>query len=47
MRDAADDSLLDTVSCAVQAGKSYDAIITHKGFADPDMAMFCQQVEGS
>ena len=47
VRDAADDSLLDTVSCAVQAGKSYDAIITHKGFADPDMAMFCQQVEGS
>ena len=47
VRDAADDSLLATVSCAVQAGKTYDAIITHKGFADPDMAMFCQQVEGS
>ncbi|MCG8393871.1 MAG: DUF4397 domain-containing protein [Pseudomonadales bacterium] len=47
VRDAADDSLMATVSCPVQAGKVYDAIITHKGFADPDMAMFCQQVEGS
>lgn len=47
VRDAADNSILDTVSCSVQAGKAYDAIITHKGFADPDMAMFCQQVEGS
>ena len=47
VKDAADDSSLATVSCAVQAGKIYDAIITHKGFADPDMAMFCQQVEGS
>lgn len=47
VKDASDSSTLDTVSCAVQAGKVYDAIITHKGFADPDMAMFCQQVEGS
>jgi len=47
VKDAADDSLIATVSCPVQAGKVYDAIITHKGFADPDMAMFCQQVEGS
>ena len=47
VKDAADGSLIETVSCAVQAGKVYDAIITHKGFADPDMAMFCQQVEGS
>lgn len=47
VKDAADGSTLATVSCAVQAGKIYDAIITHKGFADPDMAMFCQQVEGS
>jgi len=44
---ASDGSPLETVSCAVQVGKVYDAIITHKGFADPDMAMFCQQVEGS
>ncbi|WP_417215834.1 hypothetical protein [Alcanivorax sp.] len=47
VKDANGGSVLATVSCAVQAGKVYDAIITHKGFADPDMAMFCQQVEGS
>ena len=47
VKDANGGSVLATVSCPVQAGKVYDAIITHKGFADPDMTMFCQQVEGS
>ncbi|MDX1802478.1 MAG: hypothetical protein R3292_00255 [Alcanivorax sp.] len=38
---------LGTASCALSLGKSYDVIVAHKGYSDSNLALFCQQVEGS